>query len=190
MKRIFVFILAAFCLVASISGETVIKEMDGKVQLKPFKRGWIDASVGMTVEKDTIISTGFKSTALLDFDGTSEVRVNQLTRLTLDEFLQQEGLAQTSLFLRVGGIQADVKTTEGLKQDFQVKSPYSTASVRGTKFSLLQGGKVLAVAEGSVALGPPDPKRNEEEKQREKEEKAEEDKKKDAEGDDAEGDDA
>jgi hypothetical protein len=53
----------------------------------------------------------------------------------------------------VGKVTAQVKTTAGLKHDFKLRSPVSTAAVRGTEFEY--DGWRLSVEEGQVVLIDP-----------------------------------
>jgi hypothetical protein len=108
--------------------------------------------VGTTIPKGSSISTGFKSTALLEM-GESSLAVNQLTRMTLEELARQAGVQQTNVFLRVGRVSAQVKTTTGIKHDFKLRSPVSTAAVRGTDFEY--NGWLLVVTDGEVTLTSP-----------------------------------
>jgi hypothetical protein len=57
---------------------------------------------------------------------------------------------QTGVFLRVGRVNAQVKTTSGIKHDFKLRSPVSTAAVRGTDFEY--NGWLLTVEDGGVEL--------------------------------------
>ena len=149
MKKIgiILIILGLFCghLFAQSSG--VIKEMRGKVEVQAPGESWRSASVGMTVSRGTTISTGFNSTAVIDL-GNSILDVKPLTRLRLEELLEKEGTIQTDLFLKVGKVRAEVKTTAGLKQDFKLRSPVSTAAVRGTKLDY--DGFDVVVFDGDV----------------------------------------
>jgi hypothetical protein len=134
-RRSFVAV-AAFLIFATLSAfaqSATIREMQGEVNLKSPGRDWTQAAVGSEVRANTILSTGFGATALLDL-GDSEILVRPLTRMRLDEIVRQEGTAKTSMFLHVGRVRAKVKTTEGLEHDFVVRSPVSTAAVRGTEF--------------------------------------------------------
>jgi hypothetical protein len=94
------------------------------------------------------ISTGFNSTAVLEL-GSSVLQVRPLTRLRLDQLLAREKTVSTELFLQVGKIRAEVKSAEGLSQDFKVRGPVSTAAVRGTGFEY--DGYELYVFEGTVS---------------------------------------
>jgi hypothetical protein len=101
------------------------------VELMKPGAAWAAAVKGMRIDKGMTISTGFNSSATLQL-GDSIVLAKALTRLTLDELVRKENTIQTSLNLRVGKVRAEVKSSEGLAQDFKLKSPVSTAAVRGT----------------------------------------------------------
>lgn len=135
----------------------VLGELSGKVEVKKLNGGWVPAREGMTIQLLDTISTGFNSSALLRM-GDSTVHVSPLTRLTLDKLLEQSDRLSTNLYLRVGKVTADVKSSLGIQQNFQVQSPYSTASVRGTR--LVYDGITLIVEEGTVLLIPGAPKRD------------------------------
>ena len=125
----------------------VIKEISGKVEVMAPGGSWKKASTGMKINTGDSISTGFRSEAVLVL-GASQVIVKQLTRMELAELVEKEGTVTTGLNLRVGKIKAKVRTTAGLRQDFRLTSPVSTAAVRGTDFEY--DGVNLTVIEGSV----------------------------------------
>jgi hypothetical protein len=131
------FLALALILVVSIPVfsqlQARVEEVTGKVELKAPGEEWTAAREGMELSAGTTISTGFGSQAVLDL-GASTLLVQQLTRMRLDELVEKEGTVNTELFLRVGKVRAEVKTTAGLKQDFTLRSPVSTAAVRGTRF--------------------------------------------------------
>jgi len=127
----------------------VIKEISGKVEVMAPGGSWKKASTGMKINTGDSISTGFRSQAILTL-GASQVIVKQLTRMELAELVEKEGTVTTGLNLRVGKIRARVRTTAGLRQDFRLTSPVSTAAVRGTEFEY--DGVNLTVYEGSVAF--------------------------------------
>jgi hypothetical protein len=151
MKRVSLIVLLAFVLGLPLYSlvDAVVVEVSGKVEVKPPGEAWLTAAAGMTIEPGAVISTGFRSQALLEV-GESTLQVKQLTRMQLEELVQREGLQTTQLFLRVGKIRADVKTAEGLRHDFQLRSPVSTAAVRGTIFEY--DGIRLNVERGLVFL--------------------------------------
>jgi len=124
-------LLAGTSLVAQ--NQAVLKEATGKVEIQTSGGTWQQVRIGMRLDLGTTISTGFNSSAVLDL-GSSVLSVKPLTRMRLDQLLEQGGTVQTELFLRVGKVSAEVKSAAGLKQDFKLRSPVSTAAVRGTDF--------------------------------------------------------
>ena len=140
-------VLATVLFAANITA--VVKDISGKVEIKVPGGSWKKASAGMKIEEGYSISTGFRSTAVLAL-GASQVIVKQLTRMELSELVEKEGTVKTGLNLRVGKIKAQVRTTAGLRQDFRLTSPVSTAAVRGTSFEY--DGVNLTVTEGTVVF--------------------------------------
>jgi len=149
MKKL-TFIFYLLCLFSALGfaqSQAVIQDITGKVEIKPPQLGWLPAREGMTVSLGTIISTGFNSRVVLDL-GRSVLRVNPLTRLRIEELIEREGTVTTDLFLRVGKVNAEVKSTFGVTQNFKLRSPVSTAAVRGTGFDY--SGYDLYVYDGDV----------------------------------------
>jgi hypothetical protein len=125
-------IILFICCVALLGAQSAtIREITGKVEIQGPGQNWKTAVQGTNVSKGTTISTGFNSTAVLDLD-SSVVQVKALTRMTLEELIRREGTVKTDLSLKVGRIRANVQTAEGVRHDFSVISPTSTAAVRGT----------------------------------------------------------
>lgn len=154
MKKFAILLILFLLLAPSAFAQlnTVVKAVSGKVEVKAPLKGWEPAQVGMVVPKGSFISTGFKSTTQLEM-GSSEVFVKQLTRMSVEELVMKEGTQATGLNLRVGKVSAQVKTTAGLKHDFKLRSPVSTAAVRGTEFEY--DGWRLFVEDGQVVLIDP-----------------------------------
>jgi hypothetical protein len=124
-------------------------EVQGTVEIQNAgSAGWKAAAPGDSIEKNTVISTGFKSTALVAL-GDSRISIRPLTRLTLEELVQRNGAEEVNLSLRTGRIRAEVTPPAGLRSDFTVRSPAATASVRGTVFTFdtihlrVDNGRVL-----------------------------------------------
>ena len=134
---------------ASAQITAVVSETRGRVELLSPGGGWKPAAAGEVVGQGTTISTGFNSTAVLKM-GLSVVTVQQLTRMRLDQLVEQQGKITTSFTLPIGRVQASVKSANGAPQNFQIRSPISTAAVRGTQFVF--DGYTLVVDEGTVAF--------------------------------------
>ncbi|MDR1420292.1 MAG: FecR family protein [Treponema sp.] len=128
--------------------ETYIRDCAGTVEVKEAGTAvWVKAEAGQRIGGDTVISTGFKSTAFIAL-GNSVVQVHPLTRLTLEEIRRTQGEEEITLHIRTGKIRADVNPPLGGKTNFTVRSPVATASVRGTSFEF--DGVNLKVDQGLV----------------------------------------
>ena len=69
----------------------VIKELSGTVELKPAGQAdYTAAKAGDAVARDTVVSTGFKSSALITV-GSTTLTVRPLTRLSLAEISASAG---------------------------------------------------------------------------------------------------
>ena len=135
MKRYLLTVVMALALAPVLFSQTqaVVKEFKGKVEIKAGGGEWQPVTAGMKLDTGASISTGFSSTALLDL-GTSTLKVAPLTRMQLVELIARQGSVSTTLALKVGRVNAEVKTAPGLRQDFTLKGPQATAAVRGTEF--------------------------------------------------------
>lgn len=127
-------------------------EVSGKVEFQVSGGAWKPAKIGDKVHAGDIVSTGFKSTAILAIDKTT-IAVKAITRMTLKDLVKTAGGTSTTLYLLSGRIKADVPPQPGQTQDFKVTSPTATASVRGTSFEF--DGVNLVVDRGSVQLVTP-----------------------------------
>lgn len=127
----------------------VIKEVSGRVEYQSPGGSWVRAAAGDSLEQGASISTGFGASAVLEV-GASILNVEALTRMKLEELVQEKGTQTTGLYLRVGRVNAEVKRDEGLSHNFRLRSPSSTAAVRGTNFTY-DGHKVI-VHRGAVGL--------------------------------------
>ena len=151
MKRFFLmsfFILTAAVVFAQAS-DAVIKEFTGTVELKrSSSAAWVLAKPGDAINKSTIVSTGFRSMAVLTV-GSSTITVHPLTRLSLEEIINQNKNETVNLKLNTGKVKVEVNPPSGTKASINVQSPSSTASVRGTSFEM--DSNSLQVMTGAVA---------------------------------------
>ena len=115
-------------------GFGVISELTGTVELKAAAAAdYVPARTGARVEQDTIISTGFKSTALVTV-GSTTITVRPLTRLTLTEISAAQGTETINVNLQAGRVRVDLSPPAGTKASMSVTAPMAVASVRGTTF--------------------------------------------------------
>jgi hypothetical protein len=138
---------AALCVFAQ-SG--VISEFSGTVELKPARAtSFVPAKTGDVVAADTIVSTGFRSTAVIKV-GSTTIAVRPLTRLSLAEIRSESDSETLKVDLQAGRVRVEVKPPAGTKANTSVQSPSATASVRGTDFEF--DAINLKVYEGTVVL--------------------------------------
>lgn len=107
---------------------------------------------GDNVSEEDQIQTGKNSTVVIDTGEGVTLKVTPQTKITLNRFSRN----QNSYNVQIGGVFAKVK--KGTR-NFQVKTPNSTASVRGTSlFIHAQENKDtwLAVDEGEVEIIEPE----------------------------------
>jgi len=153
-KVIFIVLISSIAVFTAYSQSGKIRELSGEVEIKLVgAAAFVPAQVGNTVAQDTIVSTGFKSTAIIEV-GSNVITVRPLTRLSLSEIQSSANAETLNINLQAGRIRVDVKPPAGTKANTSVQSPSATASVRGTSFDM--DIKNLAVNEGRVAWGGAD----------------------------------
>ena len=140
----------AFSLLPCYSQNGVIRELSGTVELKDSASSpFVAAKAGDLVGEDTVVSTGFKSSALLEV-GSTLIAVRPLTRLTLTEIRSSAGDETLNVYLQAGRLKVDVTPPTGTKASVAVSSPTATASVRGTSFEF--DTMNLYVRDGNVSF--------------------------------------
>jgi hypothetical protein len=153
-KLMTVVMLAAAATLWAQSPRAVIRSVQGTVEVKaPGAAAWQPASAGQELEEATLVSTGFKSSALLEI-GNSTLTVRPLTRLSLKEIRSAAEAERVEIQLSAGRIRADVKPPAGRNVNFTVRAPIATASVRGTVFDFDTIN--LNVDEGTVSFSGAD----------------------------------
>lgn len=159
MKKITLAALLAVVLAAGVFGQNgVIREFSGDVELKHAGSAiFVPAAAGATVTSNTIISTGFRSSAVIVI-GSSVITVNPLTRLTLAEIQRAGNSENINVNLQAGRVRVEVNPPAGSRANFTVQTPSATASVRGTTFEMdndnlvVDEGRVIINGTGGVAV--------------------------------------
>jgi hypothetical protein len=155
MKKMFLAIIiliaaayGAFAQNSSPNGAGVIQSLTGDVQIKTANASaFTAAGVGTQIARDTIVSTGFRSTAVIAI-GNSVITVQPLTRLTLAEIQSSQETETINIDLQAGRVRVEVTPPAGARADFTVQTPSATASVRGTSFEI--DADTITVYEGTV----------------------------------------
>jgi len=130
-----IFTVIAYSVFCQTSGQSgIIRELSGEVEFKrEGSSAFVRASAGDVIALNTLISTGFRSTAIIEV-GSSRITVRPLTRLSLAEIQRIENTETVNVNLQSGRVRVDVNPPAGSRTSFSVQSPSSTASVRGTSF--------------------------------------------------------
>ena len=155
MKRVTITVLILLCTASLFAQQNApllgeITGLTGTVELKPAgEANYIPAKAGDTVARDTIVSTGFKSTVLIKA-GSTVLTVRPLTRLSLSEIMSSAGTETLNVNLQTGRVKVDVSPPAGTRASMTIQSPAATASVRGTSFEF--DTQSLTVLEGAVAF--------------------------------------
>jgi len=146
-------VLALFLMITGLGAfaqNGTIRELSGTVELKnPGAVNYVSAKTGDTVNQETVVSTGFKSTALIQV-GSALLTVRPLTRLTLTEISTSSGSETINVNLQAGRVRVDLNPPVRTKTAMSVSSPSATASVRGTSFEF--DTRNLYVNHGTVSF--------------------------------------
>jgi len=155
-------VCAFFLILAGISvyaQSGVIKEITGQVELKASESSsFVAAKTGDRLTENTVISTGFKSVALIEV-GSAILTVRPLTRLTLTEIQTMSGIEMLNVNLQAGRVRVDLNPPAGTKASLSIASHEATCSVRGTSFELdtrnLQVHSGNVIFKGTIGQGAP-----------------------------------
>ena len=147
IKRVFFILLIMLITIPVFAQTATVQRVAGKVELMKSGGSWAAVAAGDSFPIGATISTGFRSSAVL-LVSDSEITVLPLTRMAIEDLVETQTTVTTSLNLRTGKVRAVVQTTGGKTADFKLRSPVSTAAVRGTEF--LFDGYRLDVIEGVV----------------------------------------
>jgi len=150
-KGLFLMLLTILTLSGMFAFEksALVKSFSGKVEYRTGTGAWTPLTDGLKIPLGSTISTGFDSRAVLEI-GTATLAVAPLTRMSINDLVEKNGTVSTGLYLQVGMVKTQVKKVEGVQNDFVIKSPVTTASVRGTVFDF--DSVNLNVNEGIVLM--------------------------------------
>ena len=132
-----------------------VEAVSGKVEIYKGNT-WSSLTEGALLNRGDIISTGFNSEAVILIKD-SRVKLAALTRMTVEQLAENDVKEETRLFIDTGKVSASVKHAENKRTDFKVRSPVSTASVRGTEFDFFAIGKIattLGLVSASASSSP------------------------------------
>lgn len=151
MKKTCLLVFFALLIIPAFTLDAVVVSVLGKAEMQTAK-GWQPMKEGSKLTAGTLVSTGFKSQAVLAI-GKSTVTVQPLSRLTIEQLTERADSDVSKIYLDAGSIKADIKAAENKRVGFTVKSPVATASVRGTSGTIDSFG-VLESTSGVWMVAP------------------------------------
>jgi len=151
MKKFFLTFLLVFLAVVTYSQTGIILELTGNVELKQAGSSvFIPAKAGNEVAQNTIVSTGFGSTVIIE-TGDTLITARPLTRFSLAEISSSQSTENLNINLQAGRIRVDVKPADGKKAGTTVQSSGAAASARGIVLEIFEMSTLnLDVIEGTV----------------------------------------
>lgn len=142
MKKTILLILI-LCWAFPVSADEIryatISSFRGAVQVRKAGQSWTPAQVGMVLYRGDQVKTeeqGFAEVAIDDGKtGTVEIDSASLFKLDILDLNHETGDKITLLDLAMGRVLVHAEKLQG-KSKFEVKTPTSTAGVRGTTFEV------------------------------------------------------
>lgn len=121
--------------------EAKIVSIQGTLEIKSLDSDWKPAQVDMILKQGDMIRTKANSSATLNVDGMAQsaiVEVTENSQLLLSQLLKDDSLKteNTLLDLSLGKILIKAQKLYNQSSKFEVKTPTSIVSVRGTSFAV------------------------------------------------------
>jgi hypothetical protein len=136
--------------IALFGTEAQVTSVTGTAEYRVGSAGsWQEIEPGMELPVSAQVVTSFRSSLRLEINRT-EVTLGPLSRVTISDLGEENSALDAGFELPYGRLRANVKTDTGESADFRVRSPISTAAVRGTTFAF--DGFELAVESGDVSF--------------------------------------
>lgn len=126
LALLFISSTVAFAETATIISTT------GKVEVNR-NEAWVPVNKDTVIREGEIISTGFKSEALIKYKD-SVMKLGPLTRITLEKLASSDTKDDVSVYLSTGSVRSTVNHSENRRISYTVRNPIAVASVRGTVF--------------------------------------------------------
>jgi hypothetical protein len=126
----------------------------GNVQIKHEGETWITAQNGMLLYQSDSIKTGNNSSASVVLFRSSIIRLDNNTEITIQEIIKQTGVTNVKIKQDAGRTWNTVIKISGI-DNYDVQTPTTVASVRGTSFDVNvspNGKTVIGVGLGNVTI--------------------------------------
>jgi ferric-dicitrate binding protein FerR (iron transport regulator) len=142
---------------ASLQMNGIIKSMVGKVEVNSNGAAkWRAAHAGMVVKMGWDLRTYIESSAEIELDNGTVLRVGENSVVTLSKLLldKRGNVENSDIKVATGKMWANVKKLTNTQSTFEFETPTAVASIRGTRLgiSVNQGGTEIDVYEGLVLV--------------------------------------
>jgi hypothetical protein len=134
-----------------------LSNLSRKVEIQVSSGPWQKAAAGQQLHPGDKIHSGFKAGVTLTFPDGSTLVLNPLTLVLVNNVAQgPDGSWHITVTVLAGNPMATINRSRGSAADFNVKTPTTTTSVRGTSFSVLYYGSatIVSVFTDSVTVTP------------------------------------
>jgi len=132
---------------------TITAATGSRVEVQRSGAPWEAGALGMQLRPGDRIHTGWKTSITVTFPDGSTATVAPMSLVQIKE-ISADG--KKTLFLTLGEVTVEIQQLPGSRGDFRVITPTTTASVRGTRFSVLYDGSetVVSVIQHRVVVKP------------------------------------
>ncbi len=114
--------------IVALEGDVTVKKDD--------KSEWGKASANQELPEGAYLMTAFESNCELEFIDKSKMKVKELSKIQINKFSTELKKVDAEVTLYNGSVKATVHKDVDTKTQFQVKTPVSTISVRGTEMDI------------------------------------------------------
>ena len=138
-----IFIIVIICIVGlfwfiqtpnTVKAQLIIES--GDIQIKHEGGSWISAQNGMDLYQSDSIRTGDNASASIVFFKSSIIRLDNNTEVNLQEIIQNADGANVKINQNAGRTWNSISKISGI-DNFEVQTPTTIASVRGTAFVVI-----------------------------------------------------
>ncbi len=132
----------------------ILNVEQGFVQVKT-NNDWVQAQNGMEIKKNTLIKTSVNSKASVIFFNNNIIRLDENTEISVNEMISKSTSDKISIYQNSGQTWTKIIKLSGVETDYEIQTPTTIASVRGTAFTtqtLQDGSSKLLVSKGNVKL--------------------------------------
>lgn len=151
LKYLISLFLISFTMVPLFADNAVVTFVKGKVEVLKNEE-WCSVKVGDILPENSVISTGFQSSAKIQYKGTV-MAMGPVTRLTIEKLADSQKQETVSVYLNTGAVRSKVTHPENKRVSQTVRNPVSVASVRGTDYISFDNGAVQCMS-GAVVTYP------------------------------------